>query len=105
MIIILAASRIVLPSNDPEFEFKMSARRGSHLLVVNGVKFFRNRQRNDKQYWKCHQYYKRKCPCTVVINEATSNITVKFDHNHDESVTSFDSSTAAVRVYPNKRLK
>ncbi|EAT37405.1 AAEL010576-PL [Aedes aegypti] len=100
-----AAARIVLPNNDPEFEFKMSARRGSHLLVVNGVKFFRNRQRNDKQYWKCHQYYKRKCPCTVVINEATSNITVKFDHNHDESVTSFDSSTAAVRVYPNKRLK
>ncbi|KXJ68786.1 hypothetical protein RP20_CCG001713 [Aedes albopictus] len=69
----------------PEFEFQRSTQRGTHLLMVNGVKFFRNRQRNDKHYWKCHQYYKRKCPCTVVINETTSNITVKYRHNHNEN--------------------
>ncbi|XP_052567437.1 uncharacterized protein LOC128093753, partial [Culex pipiens pallens] len=67
----------------PQFSFKTSQRSGRHLLVVNGVTFFRNRHRNNKQYWKCNQYYKCKCPCIVVIDEINSRMNVKHIHNHD----------------------
>ncbi|EJY57541.1 AAEL017288-PA [Aedes aegypti] len=69
----------------PQFSFKTSQRSGRHLLVVNGVTFFRNRHRNNKQYWKCNQYYKCKCPCIVVIDEINSRMNVKHIHNHETS--------------------
>nr|XP_029723768.1 uncharacterized protein LOC109413382 [Aedes albopictus] len=71
--------------SSPQFTFKTSQRSGRHLLVVNGVTFFRNRHRNNKQYWKCNQYYKCKCPCIVVIDEINSRMNVKHVHNHDTS--------------------
>ncbi|EAT43956.1 AAEL004635-PA [Aedes aegypti] len=71
--------------SSPQFSFKTSQRSGRHLLVVNGVTFFRNRHRNNKQYWKCNQYYKCKCPCIVVIDEINSRMNVKHIHNHDTS--------------------
>ncbi|XP_053667387.1 uncharacterized protein LOC128717110 [Anopheles marshallii] len=72
-------------SRAPQYSYKPSQRNGGHLLVVNGVTFFRNRQRNGKQYWKCNQYYKCKCPCIVLINEVSSQLCVKHCHNHDTS--------------------
>lgn len=74
--------------SSPHFSFKTSQRSGRHLLVVNGVTFFRNRHRNNKQYWKCNQYYKCKCPCIVVVDEVNSRMNVKHIHNHETSGTS-----------------
>ncbi|XP_058451104.1 modifier of mdg4-like isoform X15 [Malaya genurostris] len=100
--------------NVPELAFRTSRRKGSHLLVVNGITFFRNRQRSNKQYWKCNQYYKCKCPCTVIVNEHSSHITIKYEHNHALTVmaasgsttgSNSSSSTAPPKVYQNKRTK
>lgn len=33
--------------------YETSRRSGQHLLVFNGIKYFRNRKRGNKQYWKC----------------------------------------------------
>ncbi|XP_052889681.1 modifier of mdg4-like isoform X24 [Anopheles moucheti] len=86
-------------SRAPQYSYKLSQRNGGHLLVVNGVTFFRNRQRHGKQYWKCNQYYKTKCPCIVLINELTSQLSVKHCHNHEtgslKSVTPEVSGSAA----------
>uniref|UniRef100_A0A182Y4F3 FLYWCH-type domain-containing protein n=1 Tax=Anopheles stephensi TaxID=30069 RepID=A0A182Y4F3_ANOST len=71
----------------PQYSYKPSQRNGRHLLVVNGVTFFRNRRRNGKQYWKCNQYYKCKCPCIVLINETTTRLSVKHSHNHATATT------------------
>jgi hypothetical protein len=53
-----------------------------NLLVIDGVKFFRNRKRGDLQYWKCSNYYKNKCPCFVVINEERKDVKIKHEHTH-----------------------
>ncbi|XP_055620527.1 uncharacterized protein LOC129764911 [Toxorhynchites rutilus septentrionalis] len=79
----------------PHFSFKASQRSGRHLLVVNGVTFFRNRHRNHKQYWKCNQYYKSKCPCIVVIDEINSRMNLKHFHNHEIASASLPSVAAA----------
>ncbi|XP_049276923.1 modifier of mdg4-like isoform X20 [Anopheles funestus] len=84
-----------------EYSYIPSQRNGGHLLVVNGITFFRNRQRNGKQYWKCNQYYKCKCPCIVLIHEMTSQLSIKHCHNHpttsSKSVTSAVSGAAVER--------
>ncbi|XP_062556370.1 modifier of mdg4-like isoform X7 [Armigeres subalbatus] len=84
----------------PQFSFKTSQRSGRHLLVVNGVTFFRNRHRNNKQYWKCNQYYKCKCPCIVVIDEVNSRMNVKHAHNHELSGAVGISNKSSNRLPP-----
>ncbi|XP_058130344.1 modifier of mdg4-like isoform X6 [Anopheles coustani] len=75
--------RTTITAFDREYSYKQSQRSGRCLLVVDGVTFFRNRQRLGKQYWKCNQYYKCRCPCIAVIQEETNRMTVKHTHNHD----------------------
>ncbi|XP_058057583.1 modifier of mdg4-like isoform X10 [Anopheles bellator] len=77
----------------PEYTYKQSQRSGRRLLVVNGVTFFRNRQRINKQYWKCSQYYKCRCPCIAVIEEQTLQISLRHCHNHDTTTKSTTTST------------
>uniref|UniRef100_A0A182NKW8 BEN domain-containing protein n=1 Tax=Anopheles dirus TaxID=7168 RepID=A0A182NKW8_9DIPT len=79
----------------PQFSYKQSQRSGRHLLVVNGITFFRNRRRNGKQYWKCNQYYKCKCPCIVVIDEATTRLSVKHFHNHTTPMSTASTTSGA----------
>uniref|UniRef100_A0A182TVV6 FLYWCH-type domain-containing protein n=1 Tax=Anopheles melas TaxID=34690 RepID=A0A182TVV6_9DIPT len=102
----------------PKFTYKQSQRSGRQLLVVNGIHFFRNRERNGKQYWKCNQYYKCKCPCIVLINTATSQLSIKHNHNHatttgtaeEESVmqgrsrTGYQTGSSSVRSFPGRLL-
>uniref|UniRef100_A0AAG5CMW8 BTB domain-containing protein n=1 Tax=Anopheles atroparvus TaxID=41427 RepID=A0AAG5CMW8_ANOAO len=70
-------------AQDMQYSYKQSQRSGRRLLVVEGVTFFRNRHRLGKQYWKCNQYYKCKCPCIAVIEEESKRLIVKHTHNHD----------------------
>lgn len=63
-------------------EFEPSKRNGQKLLVLDGVRYFRNRQRNDKQYWKCSYYYKNKCPAIVIIETNTSKVFTNHTHTH-----------------------
>uniref|UniRef100_A0A182JNK5 FLYWCH-type domain-containing protein n=1 Tax=Anopheles christyi TaxID=43041 RepID=A0A182JNK5_9DIPT len=84
-------------SRAPQFTYKQSQRSGRQLLVVNGIHFFRNRQRNGKQYWKCNQYYKCKCPCIVLINEATARLSIKHSHNHETNACVGADGAEAVR--------
>ena len=63
-------------------EFKNSKKNGGKLLVINGIRFFRNRQRNGKQYWKCSYYYKEKCPTIAILNEDTQDIKMIHEHSH-----------------------
>lgn len=67
----------------PSVEFKSSKKNGGKLLVINGIRFFRNRQRNGKQYWKCSYYYKQKCPTIAIINEESRDIKMIHEHCHD----------------------
>lgn len=66
----------------PSVEFKSSKKNGGKLLVINGIRFFRNRQRNGKQYWKCSYYYKQKCPTIAIINEESRDIKMIHEHCH-----------------------
>ncbi|XP_035777046.1 modifier of mdg4-like isoform X26 [Anopheles albimanus] len=67
-----------------KWHYKQSQRSGKELLVINGITFFRNRQRNNKQYWKCNQYYKCKCPCMAIVDDKIpEEIRMKHNHNHD----------------------
>ncbi|XP_050084777.1 modifier of mdg4-like isoform X15 [Anopheles aquasalis] len=73
-----------------KWHYKQSQRSGKELLVINGITFFRNRQRNNKQYWKCNQYYKCKCPCMAIVDDKIpEEIRMKHNHNHDVPLTSY----------------
>lgn len=64
-------------------EYQPSKKNGGKLLVIDGVRFFRNRKRGDRQYWKCSQYYKQqKCPTIVVTNEGKMELKIFHYHNH-----------------------
>jgi hypothetical protein len=63
-------------------EYHSSKRNGQQLLVVDGVRFFRNRKRGHKQYWKCNQYYKNKCPTIIIVDELTSQYQIAHEHSH-----------------------
>lgn len=71
----------------PIVEFKSSKKNGGKLLVINGIRFFRNRQRNGKQYWKCSFYYRSKCPTIAILNEENRDIKIIHDHCHSASST------------------
>lgn len=67
----------------PRVEFKSSKKNGGRLLVIDGIRFFRNRQRNGKQYWKCSYYYKQKCPTIAILNEKNEEVKMVHEHSHD----------------------
>lgn len=69
-------------SEHPRVEFKNSKKNGGKLLVINGIRFFRNRKRNGKQYWKCSYYYKHKCPTIAILNEVSLDIKILHQHRH-----------------------
>lgn len=50
--------------------------------MVDGVRFFRNRKRGNKQYWKCSYYYKNRCPTIIVIEEDTARFKITHEHTH-----------------------
>ena len=66
----------------PQVEYKNSKKNGGKLLVINGIRFFRNRRRNGKQYWKCSYYYKHKCPTIAIVNEHSLDIKILHEHCH-----------------------
>lgn len=69
-------------NREASVEFKSSKKNGGKLLVINGVRFFRNRQRNGKQYWKCSYYYKQKCPTIAILSEENNEIKMVHEHSH-----------------------
>lgn len=73
---------LAILKSDPSVEFMSSKKNGGKLLVINGIRFFRNRQRNGKQYWKCSFYYRNKCPTIAIVQEDTYDIKILHDHKH-----------------------
>lgn len=73
---------LALLKSDPSVEFMSSKKNGGKLLVINGIRFFRNRQRNGKQYWKCSFYYRNKCPTIAIVQEDTYEVKILHDHKH-----------------------
>jgi FLYWCH zinc finger domain len=65
----------------------VSRRNGKKLLCVNGIRFFRNRHRGTKQYWKCSHYYKNKCPTLVILDENEPKIKMLHPHTHELPTT------------------
>lgn len=74
-------------------EYQPSKKNGGKLLVINGIRFFRNRKRGDRQYWKCSHYYKQKCPTIVVTHEGNPEMKILHCHNHPVVPTSGPNST------------
>jgi S-adenosylhomocysteine hydrolase len=62
--------------------YEPSKRSGQHLLVYNGIRYFRNRKRANKQYWKCSWYYKTKCPAIVIVDEGNECYETQHEHQH-----------------------
>lgn len=54
--------------------------------MFNGIRYFRNRKRGSKQYWKCSFYYKTKCPAIVIVDEQNDCYETQHDHQHDPSL-------------------
>ncbi|XP_036324972.1 uncharacterized protein LOC118738155 [Rhagoletis pomonella] len=70
-----------------QIDFIDSKKNGGKLLVINGFRFFRNKKRGSRQYWKCSNYYKEKCPAIAIYDETTLNLRLCHQHKH---VTSND---------------
>lgn len=66
----------------PGIYYEPSKRSGQHLLVFNGIRYFRNRRRANKQYWKCSWYYKTKCPAIVIVDEGNECYETQHEHQH-----------------------
>lgn len=79
-------------------EYRSSKRNGQQLLVLDGVRFFRNRKRGTKQYWKCSQYYKNKCPAIIIVDELNNAYQIAHPHSHPTS-----SSPSAVTLPPSSQ--
>jgi FLYWCH zinc finger domain len=62
--------------------YEPSKRSGQHLLIFNGFRYFRNRKRGNKQYWKCSYYYKTKCPSIVIVDEVNECFESQHLHVH-----------------------
>lgn len=67
--------------------YEPSKRAGQHLLVYNNFRYFRNRKRGPKQYWKCSFYYKTKCPAIMIVNEESGTCQTHNEHQHNTVVT------------------
>lgn len=50
--------------------------------MINGFRFFRNKKRGSRQYWKCSNYYKEKCPAIAIYDEITLNLRLCHQHRH-----------------------
>jgi hypothetical protein len=66
--------------------YEPSKRSGQHLLVFNGIRYFRNRKRGSKQYWKCSFYYKTKCPAIIIVDVENDCYETQHDHQHDPAL-------------------
>lgn len=67
-----------------------SKRTGQQLLVHDGIRYFRNRKRDGKQYWKCSYYYKNKCPAFMMIDENRECYSLMHEHTHDKASSKDD---------------
>lgn len=82
---------------DYNIEYLPSKKNGGKLLVVNGIRFFRNRKRGLKQYWKCSHYYNaEKCPSIIIINEESSELKILHAHQHEVNSLTTKSDTATI---------
>ena len=70
-----------------QIEFIDSKKNGGKLLVINGFRFFRNKKRGNRQYWKCSNYYKEKCPAIAIYDEVTLNLRLCHHHIHNTTNT------------------
>lgn len=66
-------------------DFIDSKKNGGKLLVINGFRFFRNKKHGSRQYWKCSNYYKEKCPAIAIYDEITLNLRLCHQHRHVSS--------------------
>lgn len=66
-------------------DFIDSKKNGGKLLVINGFRFFRNKKHGSRQYWKCSNYYKEKCPAIAIYDEITLNLRLCHQHRHISS--------------------
>lgn len=82
-------------------EYQPSKKNGGKLLVIDGIRFFRNRKRGDRQYWKCSHYYKQKCPTIVVTHEGSTEMKILHFHNHPIGTTSGSNSSNCFGVPKN----
>lgn len=65
--------------------FQDSKNKSTQILIIDDVRFYRNRLRGTKQYWKCSQYYKPcRCPAIAICNLASNNVQRMYKHNHNE---------------------
>lgn len=65
--------------------FINSKKNGGKLLVINGFRFFRNKKHGSRQYWKCSNYYKEKCPAIAIYDDITLNLRLCHPHRHEKS--------------------
>lgn len=76
----------VSSAGQPRVDYEPSKRSGQQLLVLNGIRHFRNRKRGNKQYWKCSYYYKTKCPSIVIVDEVNDYYELQHEHQHDPAL-------------------
>lgn len=77
VVVSIAASRI---------DYIDSKNKSTQILIIDGVRFYRNRLRGSKQYWKCSQYYKPcRCPAIAICNLNSLSVQRMYKHNHGES--------------------
>ncbi|KAL9893473.1 modifier of mdg4-like isoform X20 [Glossina fuscipes] len=68
-----------------QIDFIDSKKNGGKLLVINGFRFFRNKKHGSRQYWKCSNYYKEKCPAIAIYDDITLNLRLCHQHRHISS--------------------
>ncbi|KNC31605.1 hypothetical protein FF38_12841 [Lucilia cuprina] len=80
-----AITSLEVPSKSFRIDFIDSKKNGGKLLVINGFRFFRNKKHGSRQYWKCSNYYKEKCPAIAIYDENTLNLRLCHQHRHVSS--------------------
>lgn len=72
-----------------------SKRTGQQLLVHDGIRYFRNRKRDSKQYWKCSFYYKTKCPAFMIVDEIRDCYSLMHEHKHHETNVGYNANKSS----------
>ena len=59
----------------------IESEKGKKKLVVHGYFFYKDKEREDKIYWKCDKYHKIRCKARVTTcdGEIVTEVT---EHNH-----------------------
>ena len=57
----------------------VKSEKGKPVLLVNGHLFVKDKQIQDKIYWKCHKFA-NYCKCRAIT--VKENVTVSKEHNH-----------------------